>query len=108
VSSDIDQCFLTLHTAIIVNWSSPKRKDTDMLTDQEMLEGLHQKNPHADQRDVDATRKFMRCFDCENAESFSDAYEKILISMDMMNEAVDEAPTDYEAHRIIRERLAKL
>lgn len=79
-----------------------------MITDQEIISGLHRKNPNADQRDVDAYRRFMRCFDCEDAESFEDADEKILLSMDMMNDAVDAAPNSFEAHRILRERLAKL
>jgi hypothetical protein len=79
-----------------------------MLSDQQIMDGLRDKNPNATEKDVAAYRRFMRCFDCEDAETYDDAQERILLSMDMMSDAVDSAPNRFEAHRILRERLAKL
>lgn len=78
-----------------------------MLTDQEILTSLRKTNPNATQKDVDAGRRFMRCFDCEDAATWEEAHEKICASMRMMNDEIDLVEDDGEARRILRERLAK-
>ena len=80
----------------------------DAMTDEHILQSLLVQNPNATERDVAAARRFMRCFDCEDSEIYTEAKERILASMDMMNDAIDHAPDDFTACCILRERLAKL
>ena len=79
-----------------------------MLTDTQILEGLRVRNPNASLLDVAATRRFMKCFDCEDSEFFEEANDKILASMDICLERVNNARDDFEAREIIQETYKKL
>jgi hypothetical protein len=53
-----------------------------MITDEEILEGQRKLgNKDANEKDVVAFRKFMNNFECNDAETFEEAHEKIRMSM---------------------------
>lgn len=78
------------------------------MTDEHILESLRLTNPRATQRDVDAARRFMRCFDCEDCETYAEAKEKIEASMEMISEELELTEDPEEQRAILRQRCAKL
>lgn len=78
-----------------------------MITDKEILEFCLVTNKNATTDDVAAFRRFMRCFDCEDAATPQEAQEKVLASMDMITNEIQRMD-DLTARAYMRERYSKL
>ncbi len=78
------------------------------MTDKHILESLRLTNARATQRDVDAVRRFMHCFDCEDCETYAEAKEKIEASMAMISEELELTEDPEEQRAILRQRHAKI
>lgn len=79
-----------------------------MLTDEHILQSLLKTNPRADIRDVNAARRFMKCFECEDAETYEEAKEKILASMRIVSDEMDKASNAGEMREILHRHYGKL
>jgi hypothetical protein len=56
--------------------------------------------------DYEALLRMMRAFDCEDAESYQEACEKIDASMASICEELESVETDTESNEIVTRRLA--
>ncbi len=64
-----------------------------MITDQDILNHCISKgNKTPTQEDVNAFRRFMRHFQCEDAETVEEAHEKIQISMRDISHMLENTP----------------
>jgi hypothetical protein len=78
------------------------------MTDIEIMDFCRIENPQATQLDVDAFRRLMYVFDCEDSTSPLEAHVKILASMDSLSEDMEHASNDMEKKLILLRRLSRL
>jgi hypothetical protein len=62
---------------------------------------------HSDSN-IEAGIRFVKHFDCLDCDSYEEAKEKVLISMNMITKEVMNAPTEYERQRIMQQRYKNL
>jgi hypothetical protein len=74
------------------------------VTDEQIIEYCHDKNPDANKRDADAIRRMMVMFDCEDAATPQEAHERIIASMDSMSEEMENCSQEEQAD-ILRRRI---
>lgn len=75
-----------------------------MITDKQILEGIQVNNKNRTQKDVEAFRRFMHGFDCEDASTYEEAKERILASMDILQNDIKNVPYNIQGI-IVKDRL---
>jgi len=72
------------------------------------FQSIKREKPELSDADILAFLRFCNCFECLDADSYDDAHNKILISMESISDEMECADNAEEQGEIMRRRYAKL
>lgn len=75
------------------------------MTDEQILEHIRNKNPNGSQGDVDAFRRLMKAFDCEDSETPEEGFQRILASLDALSKDLESEPDELKQRVLVATRL---
>jgi len=77
------------------------------MSDAELLREIKKSRPDADLRDVSAFRRFAKNFHAEDSETYQEAHEKVVASMELLGDELD-GVSDEEGWFILRRAYKNL
>jgi hypothetical protein len=71
------------------------------------FDSIKKEHPEMDEANIEAFLRFARCFDCLDANTFDEANEKILISMEMLSDELEFIEDPEEQRELMAQRYSK-